>query len=65
MKWGSGGRAVAGTLIVALVVALLVLLTLTDDPRETVVALWRAFWFPWGFALGGLALATVFDRRGG
>ena len=64
MKWGSGGRAVSGAVIVALVVALLVLLHLTDDPRETAVALWRAARFPFGFVLGGLALATLFDRGG-
>lgn len=64
MKWGSGGRAVAGVVVVALVVALLVLLHLTDDPRETAAALWRAAKFPFGFALGGLALATLFNKGG-
>ena len=76
MKWGGDGRAVAGVVIVALVGALLVLLALSDDPRETAMALWQwmrfpfevaqALWrwvrFPFGFVLGGLALATVLDR---
>ena len=62
MKWGGDGRAVAGVVIVALVGALLVLLTQVPDPQATVLALWQAFRFPWGFVLGGLALATVLDR---
>lgn len=61
MKWGRS-REVAGGVAVALAILLAVLLALTDDPRDTVAALWRAFRFPWGFALGGLAMATVLDR---
>lgn len=63
MRWGTSKRVPA---IVGIVLAILlaVLLCLADDPCTTALALWRAARFPFGFALGGLALATLFDRGG-
>ena len=58
-------RRGAKVVIVLLVIILVTLLAMRQDVREILLALWRTFRYPFGFALGALLLATMLDRKRG